>query len=75
MDRQGILDKLTSIETTAKLLVKALAFSKEVEEPDDLCGQTKIFLEQAQKLVDNLSNTFNRPRSPEKVNGNHPRPT
>ena len=75
MDRQGILDKLTSIETTAKLLIKALVLSKEAEDHDDLCSQTKVFLEQAQKLVDNLSNTFNRSAETEKVNGNHSRPT
>lgn len=68
MDRQGILDKLTSIETTAKLLIKALNLSKTPEEHEfalqglhreELFSQTKIFLEQAQKLVENLSNSFN----------------
>jgi len=66
MDRQGILDNLTAIETTAKLLVNAFVKkNNDVElslngiHRDELITQTTTFLSQAQKLIFNLSNTFN----------------
>ena len=69
MDRQGILDNLTAIETTAKLLVNAFA-TKSSSRPDldlslngvhrqELVAQTTTFLTQAQNLIVDLSNSFN----------------
>ena len=69
MDRQGILDNLTAIETTAKLLVNAFA-TKTTTRADldltlngvhrqELVAQTTTFLKQAQSLIVDLSNTFN----------------
>jgi hypothetical protein len=66
IDRQGILDNLTAIETTAKLLVNAFVKKNNDAElslngihRDELITQTRTFLSQAQKLILNLSNTFN----------------
>ncbi|CAF2809910.1 unnamed protein product [Rotaria sp. Silwood2] len=66
IDRQGILDNLTAIETTAKLLVNAFVKKNNDTElslngihREELVTQTTTFLSQAQKLILNLSNTFN----------------
>ncbi|CAF0911610.1 unnamed protein product [Rotaria sordida] len=66
IDRQGILDNLTAIETTAKLLVNAFVKKNNDTElylngihREELVTQTTTFLAQAQKLILNLSNTFN----------------
>lgn len=66
IDRQGILDNLTAIETTAKLLVNAFVKKNtDVElclngiHREELIIQTTTFLSQAQKLIVNLSDTFN----------------
>ena len=67
MDRQGALENLTSIETTAKLLVNALTkidhldtdLSFKGAHREELISQTSTFLGQAQKLVLQLSNTYN----------------
>ena len=67
MDRQGVLDNLTSIETTAKLLVNALTKKDQLEADlsfdsvhrEELLSQTSTFLGQAQKVVLQLSNTYN----------------
>lgn len=67
MDRQGALENLTSIETTAKLLVNALTKRDQLDTDlsfkgahrEELISQTSTFLGQAQKLVLQLSNTFN----------------
>ena len=69
MDRQTILDNLSAIETTAKLLVNALTIKKESDDKrtvliadvhrKELISQTSTFLEQAQKMISNLSNSFN----------------
>jgi hypothetical protein len=68
MDRQVILDSLTSIETTAKLLVNALTMKTNEQTMDlsfngihqkELFIQTTTFLDQAQKLIVNLAQTCN----------------
>ena len=66
IDRQGILDNSTSIETTAKLLLNAFVKKNtDVElalhgiHREELINQTTTFLSQAQKIILNLSNTFN----------------
>ncbi|CAF3370830.1 unnamed protein product [Rotaria sp. Silwood1] len=66
IDRQSILDNLTAIETTAKLLVNAFVKKNNDTElslngihREELVTQTTTFLAQAQKLILNLSNTFN----------------
>jgi hypothetical protein len=65
-DRQSVLDKLTAIETTAKLLVNAFVKKNNDTElslngiqQEELINQTTTFLAEAQKLVLNLSNTLN----------------
>jgi hypothetical protein len=58
IDRQGFLDNLTTIETTAKLLLNA--FVKKNNDTE-LITQTTAFLEQAQKRILNISNTCNIP--------------
>jgi hypothetical protein len=68
IDRQGILDNLTAIETTAKLLLNAFVKKNTNNETElsfngihrqELVTHTTTFLTQAQKLILNLSNTFN----------------
>jgi len=66
IDRQSILDKLTAIETTAKLLVNAFVKKNNDTElslngihREELVNQTTTFLSQAHKLILNLSDTFN----------------
>jgi hypothetical protein len=66
LDRQGALDNLTAIETTAKLLVNALVKKNDDNElslngihREELISQTTTFLSQAQQVILNLSNTFN----------------
>jgi len=66
LDRQGALDNLTAIETTAKLLVNALVKKNDDNElslngihREELINQTTTFLSQAQQVILNLSNTFN----------------
>ncbi len=66
IDRQSILDKLTAIETTAKLLVNAFVKKNNDTElslngihREELVNQTTNFLSQAHKLILNLSDTFN----------------
>jgi hypothetical protein len=66
IDRQSILDNLTAIETTAKLLLNAFIKKNNDTElslngihREELIRQTTTFLSQAQKLILNLSNTFN----------------
>lgn len=68
VDRQGILDNLTGIETTAKLLVNAFVKKNNDTElslngvhREELINQTTTFLSQAQKLILNLSNSLNLP--------------
>lgn len=68
LDRQGILDNLTSIETTAKLLVNALVKKKSDAElyitgvhREELLTQTTAFLAEAKQLILNLSHTYNLP--------------
>jgi hypothetical protein len=69
MDRQGALDNLSSIETTAKLLVNALTKRDHLDTDlsfngahrEELISQTSTFLGHAQKLVLQLSNTYNLP--------------
>jgi hypothetical protein len=65
-DRQSILDNLTAIETTAKLLINA--FVKKNSDNnlylngthrEELVNQTTQFISQAKKIIFNLSNTFN----------------
>ena len=67
IDRQGILDNLTASETTAKLLVNAFV-KKNIHDTElalnyihqqELVIQTETFLEQAHKLIINLSSTLN----------------
>jgi len=65
IDRQGSLEKLTSIETTAKSLLNAL-----IKKPDDqplsldgihreeLLNQTKTFLSQAKVSIVDIANSF-----------------
>lgn len=66
IDRQSILDNLTAIETTAKLLVNAFVKKNTDTElslhgihREELIVQTTTFLSQAQKIILNLSDTFN----------------
>ena len=66
IDRQNILDNLTAIETTAKLLLNAFVKKNNDAElslngihREELITQSTTFLAQAQKLILNLSNTFN----------------
>ena len=66
LDRQGILDNLTAVETTAKLLVNALVKKKGDAElyitgvhREELLTQTTTFLAEAKQLLLNLSHTFN----------------
>jgi hypothetical protein len=68
IDRPGVLDNLTAIETTAKLLVNAFVKKNNDAElacngihREELITQTTTFLEQAKKLILNISNTFNIP--------------
>lgn len=78
MDRQTILENLTAIETTAKLLANALSIRTTDEETTDfhldeihrkeLINQTSIFLEQAEKVVRNVSNSLNLPSESKKSN-------
>lgn len=68
IDRQGSLEKLTSIETTAKILLNAL-----IKKPDDqqlsldgihreeLINQTKTFLSQAKISIVDIVHSFHLP--------------
>ena len=65
-DRQGILDNLSAIETTAKLLVNAFVKNNNDKElslngihREELITQTTAFLSRAQQLILDLSNTYN----------------
>lgn len=65
-DRQNALDSLTSMETTAKLLINAFIKKNNDAEltlhgihREELISQTTTFLSQAQKLILNLANTLN----------------
>lgn len=65
-DRQNALDSLTSLETTAKLLINAFVKKNNDAElslhgihREELISQTTTFLSQAQKLILNLANTLN----------------
>lgn len=65
-DRQHALDSLTSMETTAKMLINAFVKKNNDAElslhgihREELVSQTSTFLTQAQKLILNLANTLN----------------
>jgi hypothetical protein len=68
IDRQGILDNLTSIETTAKLLLNA--FVKKTNDAqlvldevhrEELINQTAEFLSQSRTTILSLSKALNIP--------------
>ncbi len=66
IDRQSVLDNLTAIETTAKLLLNAFVNKNNDAElalngihRDELIDQTTSFLSEARKSILNHSKTLN----------------